>query len=435
MVAKITYGQRIEGVLFYNKLKIDKAGASVLACHILPIAPTDGYIDTRRLAEAFRPFFPPTKRGLSAPVFHVSLNPHPLDSLSDEQLVEAAHFYMERMGYGDQPYVIYKHTDIARAHLHIVSSRIRPDRTPVNDKNWKLKSKSITDEMERLFRLHPKGREQAPFDELRQIDYAAGNLKTQIASVALNLIGRYNFCSLNEYNTLLEQFNLSVEACKGEIEGRKYAGILYGALDRDGQRVGPPIKASSISALVGYRALQRRCVKTKIWMEKNPRRLDVLRRTIRKALREARNPDVFYTNLREAGVTVVFRRSRQADERIFGVTFIDHKSGLVLNGSRLGKEFAANRFEAYFRQAAHAPQPMERASSGKTTIPEAKQQTEFDLQDTSQSHAEALKTPFFELLDKMDFMGELLDEAAQNDPWEEWQQIQRQKKKRRRTKR
>lgn len=170
-------------------------------------------------------------------------------------------------------------------------------------------------------------------------------------------------------------------------------------------------------------------------MEKNPRRLDVLRRTIRKALREARNPDVFYTNLREAGVTVVFRRSRQADERIFGVTFIDHKSGLVLNGSRLGKEFAANRFEAYFRQAAHAPQPMERASSGKTTIPEAKQQTEFDLQDTSQSHAEALKTPFFELLDKMDFMGELLDEAAQNDPWEEWQQIQRQKKKRRRTKR
>ena len=418
MVAKITYGQRIEGVLFYNKLKIDKAGASVLACHNLPIAPTDGYIDTRRLAEAFRPFFPPTKRGLSAPVFHVSLNPHPLDSLSDEQLVEAAHFYMERMGYGDQPYVIYKHTDIARAHLHIVSSRIRPDRTPVNDKNWKLKSKSITDEMERLFRLHPKGREQAPFDELRQIDYAAGNLKTQIASVALNLIGRYNFCSLNEYNTLLEQFNLSVEACKGEIEGRKYAGILYGALDRDGQRVGPPIKASSISALVGYRALQRRCVKTKIWMEKNPRRLDV-----------------FYTNLREAGVTVVFRRSRQADERIFGVTFIDHKSGLVLNGSRLGKEFAANRFEAYFRQAAHAPQPMERASSGKTTIPEAKQQTEFDLQDTSQSHAEALKTPFFELPDKMDFMGELLDEAAQNDPWEEWQQIQRQKKKRRRTKR
>ena len=435
MVAKITYGQRIEGVLFYNKLKIDRAGASVLSCHNLPIAPADGRIDTRRLVEAFRPFFPPTKRGLSAPVFHVSLNPHPLDSLSDEQLVEIAHFYMERMGYGDQPYIIYKHTDIARTHLHVVSSRIRPDRTPVSDKNWKLESKGITDEIERVFRLHPKGREQAPFDELRRIDYAAGNLKAQIASVALNLIGRYNFCSLNEYDTLLEQFNLSVEACKGEIEGRKYEGILYGALDPDGQRVGPPIKASSISQLVGYRALQRRCVKTKVWMEKNPRRLDALRHTIRKALRESRNPDVFYTNLRDAGVTVVFRRSRQTDARIFGVTFIDHKSGLVLNGSRLGKEFAAGRFEEYFRQAARVPQPMERVSSGKTTIPEAKQQTEFDLQDTSQSRAEALKTPFFELLDKMDFMGELLDEAAQNDPWEEWQQIQRQKKKRRRIKR
>lgn len=135
MVARVTYGQRIEGVLFYNKLKIDKDGAAVLLCHNLPITPSDGRIDTRGLCEAFRPFFPPTKRGLSEPVFHVSLNPHPQDALSDEQLIEVAHFYMERMGYGDQPYIIYKHTDIARMHLHIVSSRIRPDRTPVNDKN------------------------------------------------------------------------------------------------------------------------------------------------------------------------------------------------------------------------------------------------------------------------------------------------------------
>lgn len=435
MVAKVTYGQRIEGVLFYNKLKIDKGGATVLLCHNLPLSPDDGRIDTCQLVEAFRPFFPPTKRGLSEPVFHVSLNPHPSDTLTDEQLIEVAHFYMDRMGYADQPYVIYKHTDIARTHLHIVSSRIRPDRTPVNDKNWKLKSKSITDEIERVFGLHPKGEEKTPFESLRPIDYVAGDLKRQIASVALNMMDRYRFCSLAEYNTLLEHFNLSIQECKGEIEGRKYEGILYGALDEDGQRVGPPIKASSISPHVGYRAIQRRYAKTKYWLEKNPRKLDFLRLTIRKALRETRTPDVLYTNLQEAGVTVVFRRSQQNDGRIFGVTFIDHKNGLVLNGSRLGKEFAANEFEKYFRQAASSPQPEVRMSHAKKMMQGVKQDTAADLRERLQADTAETEIPLFDMLKKMDFMGELLDEAILNDQWEEWQQMQKQKKKRRKIRR
>lgn len=34
--------------------------------------------------------------------------------------------------------------------------------------------------------------------------------------------------------------------------------------------------------------------------------------------------------------------------RIYGITFIDDTEGIALNGSRLGKGYAANRFEAYF---------------------------------------------------------------------------------------
>lgn len=433
MVARITYGQHVEGVLFYNKLKIDRGGATVLLCHNLPIAPRDGRIDTRRLTEAFRPFFPSTRRGLSEPVFHVSLNPHPLDALTDEQLIEVAHFYMEHMGYGDQPYIIYKHTDIARTHLHIVSSRIRPDRTPVNDKNWKLRSKSITDHIERVFGLHTKGEDKTPFEELRQIDYAAGNLKRQIASVALNLVDRYRFCSLGEFNTLLEQFNLSVQVCRGEVDGRNYAGILYGALDNAGQRIGPPIKASSINPRVGYRALQSRCTQSINWIEKNPRKMDILRRRIRKELLDARTPQIFETNLREAGITVVFRRSEQTHGRIYGVTFIDHKSGIVVNGSRLGKEFSANRFEAHFMEAAQ--RPAGQASQGPKITPhlEAEQTDDSTAQHPYQPEDKGTSLHFDSL--NLDIVGELLDEAAQNDLWEEWQQMQHRKKKKRKLKR
>ena len=39
-------------------------------------------------------------------VFHVSLNPSPEDKLTDEQFREIAREYMERMGYGNQPYIV-----------------------------------------------------------------------------------------------------------------------------------------------------------------------------------------------------------------------------------------------------------------------------------------------------------------------------------------
>lgn len=55
MVARITYGRNIVGVLEYNKLKVDKEAAGVLCCHKLPVVPLDGKIDFRALAELRHP--------------------------------------------------------------------------------------------------------------------------------------------------------------------------------------------------------------------------------------------------------------------------------------------------------------------------------------------------------------------------------------------
>ena len=58
------------------------------------------------------------------PIRYVLLNPSPEDKLTGEQLRETAKEYMERMGYGDQPYIVFKHNDISREHLHLVSLRV-----------------------------------------------------------------------------------------------------------------------------------------------------------------------------------------------------------------------------------------------------------------------------------------------------------------------
>ena len=56
--------------------------------------------------------------------------------------------------------------------------------------------------------------------------------------------------------------------------------------------------------------------------------------------------DDFVTKLKEEKVDVLFRYT--AEGRIYGVTFIDHNNMVVLNGSRIGREFSANALEARF---------------------------------------------------------------------------------------
>jgi len=144
MVARITYGKNIVGMLEYNKLKVDKETAGVLCCHKLPVMPLDGKIDFHKLVEAFAPHLSDPRSRLSDPVFHASLNPHPEDRLSDARLIEIAHEYMKRMGYGDQPFVVFKHEDIARSHLHIVSACIGPDGKTIDRYNDRKRSHTGT---------------------------------------------------------------------------------------------------------------------------------------------------------------------------------------------------------------------------------------------------------------------------------------------------
>ena len=54
--------------------------------------------------------------------------------LTDRQLAYIAIEYMRKLGYGDQPYLVYKHTDIDRHHIHIVGSRVDENGKPLNDK-------------------------------------------------------------------------------------------------------------------------------------------------------------------------------------------------------------------------------------------------------------------------------------------------------------
>ena len=350
MIAKISATENLGGALGYNFKKVEKGEANILLAAELYQSKEGRYTMEDVLAdmEALIPKNCRTKKT----VFHCSLNPHPDEKLSDEQLTQIAKEYMEALGYGNQPYIVFKHNDIAREHIHIVSLRIDGEGKKINDKFEKRRSKQITDTLERKYDLIPSSKvADKAVEETPKIDITRGNIKEQGASVVRTVLKHYRFCSLGELNAILSAYNLAVEEVKTEFRGKKYDGLVYVPTDDKGNKAGTPIHASDIGRGVGYTAVQNR-------MQKSKQNVKLLIPTVRNKVLQTMctSPNTekeLRQRLEEQGLRVVIRKNESG--RIYGITFIDDEQGVALNGSRLGKGYAANVFNGYFSNPTRNP--------------------------------------------------------------------------------
>ena len=350
MIAKISATENLGGALGYNFKKVEKGEASILLAAELYQDREGRYTMEDVLAdmEALIPKKCRTKKT----VFHCSLNPHPDDKISDEQLVQVAREYMEALGYGNQPYIVFKHSDIAREHIHIVSLRVDGEGKKINDRFEKRKSKQITDTLERKYNLIPSSKvSEKAVTETPKVDTTKGNIKEQVASVVRTVLKRYKFCSLGELNAILSAYNLTVEEVKTEFRGKKYDGLVYVPTDDKGYKISTPINASDIGRGVGYTAVQNKMQKSKQAIKPL---ISIIRYRVLQTMRTSpKTEEELRQRLEEQGLRAVIRKNESG--RIYGITFIDDKVGVVLNGSRLGKGYAANVFNTYFSNPTHNP--------------------------------------------------------------------------------
>lgn len=346
MVAKINVGSSLFGALSYNQEKIDK-GEGKIVCSNKVLLPIDGSLNRSFCLRSFENHMPKDIK-TEKPVIHISLNPHPNDKLSDEELTAIAQEYLEKLGYGDQPYMVYKHEDIDRHHIHIVSLRVDEKGRKIDDKFEFKRSKDITRELEKKYGLLPAEKQyNIKPPQPQKINYKGDDVKKQIANLTKALASSYRFQSIGEYKTLLSLYNIGLEEVKGEFEGKAYHGIVYFALDKGGRKKGNPIKSSIISKKVGADALKRRCGINVGAIKKQGLKVQT-KELVSATLKTAKNKKLFVRELQKQGIDLVFRENK--DGRIYGVTFIDHGQRTVLNGSRLGKEFSANVLNEQFGQ-------------------------------------------------------------------------------------
>lgn len=346
MVAKISLGNSLYGSLVYNGEKINKEHGRVLDTNKI-YNDGSGKINIHRVFEDFKRWMPQATKAEKT-MMHISLNPHPDDRLSEAQYIQIAHEYMEKMGFAEMPYVIVKHEDLDRHHIHIVALRVRPDGSTIDSKNNYYRSKEITREIERKYGLHTAERQRiTPDMPIRKID-PNGDIKRQVANTVKMVGMRYKFQTLGEYNAILSLYNVKCDEADGRINGREYHGLVYFATDDEGKTIASPFKASRLGKFAGREAIEQR-------YERSKERIDIkpLKKKISRIMSQSTGKEDFIARLKAENIDLVLRHTDEG--RIYGATYIDHDSKTVLNGSRLGRNFSANALENWFNNPAENP--------------------------------------------------------------------------------
>ena len=416
MIAKISATENLGGALGYNFKKVEKGEASILLAAEL-YQDKEGSYTMEEVFVDMEALIPKKCRTKKA-VFHCSLNPHPDEKLSDETLIKIAKEYMEALDYGKQPYIVFKHNDIAREHIHIVSLRVDSKGRKINDKFEGRRSKKITDALEKKYNLIPSSKvSEKTTTEISKVNIVQGNIKEQVANTVRSAMKHYTFCSLGELNAVLRKYNLAVEEVKTEYRGKQYDGLVYVPTDDKGNKVSTPIHASDIGRGVGYAAVQNKMQKSKQMVKPL---IPSVRRKVLEVMRTSPGTEErLRQRLEEQGLRVVIRKNE--DGRLYGITFIDDERGIALNGSRLGKGYAANKFNEYFSNPENNPF-MDESLYGKidTTFQQQMQTIQSDEQESDNL--------VDELID--DMVGETFS-ASGNDDWKEaaWQRKLRRQSK------
>lgn len=345
MFVKINPVQKIAETLRYNENKLEMGQASCLlaenfAKDLIDLSFKDKLYHFSRLTSLNEDVF--------RPGMHISINFHPSDRLSDLELAKIGKEYMERMNFEQQPYLIYRHTDVLHPHLHLLTTYIQKDGSRMEiPKSRFYESQRIARDLERSFNLAQSGKRDHMKDQSGQpitIQYGKVETMPAISRVLDKVVGQYNCTSIEELNAVLKLYNL--EAYKGK-EGSKlhqFKGLVYRVLDENGKARGSMIKASHLDLKPTLVKLEKQFQLNK----QEPRRQEYaqhIQTAVDWALvQKSLDKEGLQKSLQAQRITMVWLK-----ETLF---YVDHQHKASFEGRQLG-----DRYHGPGLERRHAPTP------------------------------------------------------------------------------
>lgn len=340
MVARITISESIKVTLNYNEKKVQKGAATCIAesGFLLPLEKMNFYHKLNTFENRNK-----LNERATTNTLHVSLNFDPSENHPDEKLKDIASAYMDKIGFGDQPYLIYRHTDAGHPHIHIISTCIKPEGSRINTHNiGRNQSEKARKDIEKTFGLvaaekqPKKAHEKITPVDLTSISYGKIETKKAITAVLGTVYKQYNYTSLPEFNAALKQFNVIADNGKENGFIHRHRGLLYSLIDANGNKVGVPTKASAFYMKPTLQNLEKRFEENKITREPLRRKIKFF---IDKAiLQRPSSIKELSAYLFQKNIHTVLRQN--AEGRLYGITFVDNANKCVFNGSEIGKSYS-----------------------------------------------------------------------------------------------
>lgn len=343
MVARIKIKDALAANFFYNENKVKEGVAECLVAENFPA-------DLQQLSEMQRLHFLQKIAALNGDIkvnsVHISLNFEPSEQLDANRLKEIAMDYMERIGFGGQPYLVYQHFDAGHPHIHVLSVKVGLDGKGIDTHHIAVKkSEPARKELElkyNLVRAEDMSKKQFRLQPAfaQKVQYGRSESRRAIAGVLEVILNQYKYASLPELNAVLSQYNVMADRCRETSRVYKNNGLLYRILDEQGKSVGVPIKASSFYNKPTLAFLEER-------FSLNAPLKQPLKRRVRNAIDfyflKQKQPSLegLIRALEKEGIHTVNRKSDEG--YLYGITYIDHKNKVVFNGSELGKDYSAKR--------------------------------------------------------------------------------------------
>ena len=345
MVAIIKTGYAIHKVFYYNENKVKEAVAECIGAGNYPID-----VDKMRGDVKLNRFLKQLElnENVKRNSVHISINFDPSENHSKEKLMAIADTYMEKIGFGQQPYLVYQHHDSGHPHIHLVSINVQRDGRRIDMQNiGKNRSEPARKEIEERFGLvKAQGNKNSTDFTLKpiisqKIQYGRSESKKAIANVLGQVLSSYKYASFPELNAVLKQYNVLADRGNEDSKMFKAKGLMYRILDDDGKPIGVPIKASLFYNKPTLKFLEQKFESNKTNEVSDLRRV-----------KNAIDMAFFKTQislaelvqvLQKDGINTVFRKN--AEGLLYGITYVDHTTKCVFNGSTLGKQYSAKMIQ------------------------------------------------------------------------------------------
>lgn len=343
MVARIKIGKSIRGILHYNEQKVTEGNARVIMAS--GFATELDNLDFNGKLRRFQ-HLTELRPSVATNALHISLNFDVSEKLKDEKMQRIANRYMVLLGFGNQPFLVYRHEDVSHQHVHIATVSIQADGTPINLHNiGRKRSEKARQSVEKEFGLLvAKSNKKKPHPPIKPIDvekvvYGQIPTKRAISNVVSTVLENYRFTSLPEYNAILRQFNVMADRGAEDTEMYRKNGLIYSLLDDNGNKVGVPLKASSFYHKPTLANIEKK-------YERNKDKREQFKKEIKNRLDDILlryktiTRDTLKQELAKSGIFLLFRENQQGI--IYGATYVDNVNHTVFNGSALGKSYSAS---------------------------------------------------------------------------------------------